>query len=119
MPPFFLRFGYVCEFLLAILAITVFWGEVGGQEHLDLMPWYAKFLLIACLALVIVLGTAAAVSGERGWNVLSVTCLVVALLIAGGMGVVTYYYHLHEEDEDQDDNVGVALVAHPVGKAPR
>jgi len=105
-----LRIAYVCEFLLALLAITVVWGQVGGQDHLDLMPWYDKLVLTFALALVIVLGTAAAVSRERAWNSVSLACLAIAILIACAMGAVTYYYHLHEEDQDTDKTDGVARV---------
>ncbi len=105
-----LRIAYVCEFLLALLAITVVWGQVGGQDHLDLMPWYDKLALTFALALVIVLGTVAAVSRERAWNGLSIACLTIAILIACAMGVVTYYYHLHEDDQDTENTNGVALV---------
>jgi len=105
-----LRIAYVCEFLLALLAITVVWGQVGGQDHLDLMPWYDKLVLTFALALVIVLGTVAAVSRERAWNGVAVACLAIAILIACVMGAVTYYYHLHEEDQDADKTDGVARV---------
>ena len=30
-----LRIAYVCEFLLALLAISVVWGQVGGQDQLS------------------------------------------------------------------------------------
>ncbi|MDP8989430.1 MAG: hypothetical protein M3N41_05030 [Acidobacteriota bacterium] len=103
------RIAYVCEFLLALLAITVVWGQVGGQDHLDLMPWYDKLALTFALALTIVLGTVAAVSRERAWNGLSIVCLAIAILIACAMGVVTYYYHLHEDDQDTENTNGVAL----------
>src|SRR6185295_16960426 len=108
-PPM-LRIAYVCEFLLALLAITVVWGQVGGQDHLDLMPWYDKLVLTFALALVTVLGTVAAVSRERAWNGVAIACLAIAILIACAMGVVTYYYHLHEEDQDTDKSDGVARV---------
>jgi heme/copper-type cytochrome/quinol oxidase subunit 3 len=111
MPPSFSRLAYVCEFLLALLAITVVWGQVGGQGHLDLMPWYDKLVLTVALALATVLGTMAAASHERAWNGAAIACLVMAILIACTMGAVTYYYHLHENDEDTDnDDGGVALV---------
>src|SRR5690242_13703657 len=104
-----LRIVYVCEFLLALLTISVVWGQVGGQDHLDLMPWYHKFVLIFVLALVTVLGTVAAVSHERAWNGIAIACLAIALLIMCAMGVVTYYYHVHEEqDQDTDNTRGVA-----------
>jgi cytochrome c biogenesis factor len=109
MPPSLSRLAYICEFLLALLAITVVWGQVGGQNHLDLMPWYDKFVLIFALALVTVLGTVAAVSHERAWNGTAMACLVIALLIVCAMGAVTYYYHLQEEDEESDAGGGVAL----------
>jgi uncharacterized membrane protein YadS len=106
-----LRIAYVCEFLLALLAISVVWGQVGGQDHLDLMPWYHKFVLIFALALVTVSGTVAAASRERAWNAISIACLTMALLILCAMGAVTYYYHVHEDqDQDTDNTAGVAYV---------
>jgi hypothetical protein len=105
-----LRIAYVCEFLLALLAISVVWGQVGGQDHLDLMPWYDKLVLTFTLALTIVLGTAAAVSRERAWNAISIACVAIAILIACAMGAVTYYYHLHEDDHDTEDPNGVAMI---------
>lgn len=113
MPPNLLRLAYVFEFLLALLAILSLWSEVGGQGHLDLMPWYTKLGLIAGLALAIVMGTASAVSHERAWNARTLACAVAALLIAGGMAAATYYYHLHENDEDSasDSSDGLAVLA--------
>ena len=105
-----LRIAYVCEFLLALLAITVVWGQVGGQDHLDLMPWYDQFVLTFALALASVLGAVAAVSRERAWNAVAIACLAIAILIACAMGAVTYYYHLHENDQDSENTNGVALV---------
>ena len=109
-----LRIAYVCEFLLALLAIAVVWGQVGGQDHLDLMPWYDKLVLTVSLALVIVMGTVAAVSRERAWNGVSIACLAIAILIACAMGAVTYYYHLHEDDQDGENANGVAFVIAPL-----
>jgi hypothetical protein len=42
MPPALHRLAYVAEFLLALIAIWTLWSQVGGQGHLDLMPWYDK-----------------------------------------------------------------------------
>jgi cytochrome c biogenesis factor len=113
-----LRIAYVCEFLLALLAISVVWGQVGGQDHLDLMPWYDKFVLVFALALVTVVGTVAAVSRERAWNGISIACLAMALLILCAMGAVTYYYHLHEDqDQDTDNTPSVAYAgSHSLGR---
>ena len=97
----------MAEFLLAILAILELWSQVGGQGHLDLMPWYTKLLLVTGMAVVTVAGTVAAVGHDRAWNAKTVACLVLALMIAGGMAATTYYYHLHENDEDNADQDGV------------
>jgi hypothetical protein len=105
MPPFVLRLAYISEFFVALIAILIGWSEIGGQSHLDLMPWYDILVLSVSLALVVVFGTVAAVRHEKAWNFRSLTCLVAGLLIVCGMAAVTYYYHLHEDDED-DDPVG-------------
>ena len=110
MPESLFRLAYICEFLLALLAISVAWGQVGGQGHLDLMPWYDKFVLTVTLALVTVLGTAAAVSHERGWNGTTIAYLLIAILILCAMGAATYYYHLHEDDETAEAESGVAVL---------
>jgi peptidoglycan/LPS O-acetylase OafA/YrhL len=102
MPPNLLRLAYVSEFLVALLAVLELWSQVGGQGHLDLMPWYTKLGLSIGLALTIVAGTAAAVSHPDAWNAKTIACLILALLIAAGMAAATYYAHLHENDEDRD-----------------
>ena len=73
------------------------------------MPWYEKFVLIVALALVTVLGTAAAVARERAWNGTAIAYLLMAILILCAMGAVTYYYHLHEDEETSNTEGGVAL----------
>ncbi|HUA83169.1 MAG TPA: hypothetical protein VMB85_04875 [Bryobacteraceae bacterium] len=97
----------MAEFLLAILAILELWSQVGGQGHLDLMPWYTKFVLAVGMAVVTVAGTVSAVSHERAWNAKTIACLCLALMLAGGMAAATYYSHLHENDEDNGEDVGM------------
>jgi hypothetical protein len=97
----------MAEFLLAILAILELWSQVGGQGHLDLMPWYTKFLLVTGMAVVTVAGTTAAVRHDRAWNAKTISCLILAAMIAGGMAAATYYAHLHENDDDNADEDGV------------
>jgi len=87
------------EFLVALVAIFETWSMAGGQGHLDLMPWYAKLGFTLALALATVMGTSAAMSHERPWNAKTIACLMLALLIAAGMGATTYYYHIHENDD--------------------
>jgi peptidoglycan/LPS O-acetylase OafA/YrhL len=108
MPANILRLAYVCQFLLALAVFLYLWTEIGGQSHLDLMPWYAKLSLLLGLGLFVVLGTVAAVSHERVLNAKTVACLLLALMTIGGMAWVTYYYHLHENDgaaPTEEDNV--------------
>ena len=45
MPPHLLRLAYISEFLLAVVSILMLWTQVGGQGHLDLMPWHLKLVL--------------------------------------------------------------------------
>jgi|HubBroStandDraft_1064217.scaffolds.fasta_scaffold93989_2 hypothetical protein len=105
MPaPNLLRLAYMLEFLVAQLAILEVWSQVGGQNHLDLMPWYTKLSLTVGLALVTVAGTVSAVSHERAWNAKTIACLALGLMIAGAMGGVTLYYHLHESDEAESSD---------------
>lgn len=118
MPPSLSRLAYVCEFLLALLAISVMWSQVGGQGHLDLMPWYDKLALIVALALVTVGGTIAAASHPRAWNGRVIACLTIALLLMSAMGAVTYYYHLHEDDENGDEQSGGVAVLSSIVTRP-
>ncbi len=113
MPPYLLRLAYVSEFFLALIAVLTGWSEIGGQGHLDIMPWYDILVLSVSLSLVAVLGTAAAVKHEKAFNSKTVTCLIAALLIAGAMGAVTYYYHLHEDDDNGESSSGSqAMLCH-------
>ncbi len=107
MPRYPLRLAFMAEFLLAILAILELWSQVGGQGHLDLMPWYTKFVLAVGMAVVTVAGTVSAVRHDRAWNAKTIACLFLALLLAGGMAAATYYSHLHENDDENGDDDGV------------
>jgi len=112
-----LRLAYTTQFLIALIAIFVLWSQVGGQGHLDLIPWYIKFGLGAGAAFATVKATVAAVSRDSAWNggTLKWFGILVALLI--GCGLVTYYVHVYDEDDedqDQQDDSAVSLLAHPV-----
>jgi hypothetical protein len=109
MSPNLLRLAYMLEFLVALVAVFEAWSQVGGQGHLDLMPWYTKLGLAFGLALVTVAGTVAAVSHERAWNAKTLACVALALLIAGGMAGVTYYYHVHENDDTDTADEGGSI----------
>lgn len=114
MPPFSLRLAYVSEFLIAILSVLTLWSQVGGQDHLDLMPWYTKLLLTVALSTSIVMATASAVAHERAWNAKTLACLALVLLFSLAMAGVTYYYHLHEDDDATGgDGVASLLLMSP------
>jgi hypothetical protein len=116
MPPNLLRLAYMLEYLIALVAVLEVWSQVGGQSHLDLMPWHAKLSFVLSMALTIVMGTVSAVSHERAWNAKTVACLLLALLIAGGMALTTLYYHLHESDEvGSDEGATISFVTMPAG----
>lgn len=97
-----LRLAYSFEFLLALLVIVVGWTQVGGQGHLDLMPWYVKLLSVALLAGCAVRLTAAMVEHPRTWNRASRWWLTGVLLAGAVMAGITYYVHLHEVPDEPD-----------------
>ena len=110
MRPF-TRILYAIEFLLTLLTTDMLWSEIGGQSHLDMMPWYAKFGLMLALAWCVVRFTSAIAGRQRVWWLIAIG-LTVAI-----MAGVTYYYHLHEESDQPgtDDNSltsrGVSIAA--------
>jgi hypothetical protein len=99
-----LRLAYVTQFLIAVIAIFTLWSEVGGQSHLDLMPWYLKLGLGAGAAFAVVRATQAAVAGPAGWNGGSLKWFGILLALLIGCGLASYYFHVYgESDEDQQD----------------
>jgi hypothetical protein len=114
-----LRLAYATQFLLAIIAVFVLWSEVGGQSHLDLMPWYLKLALGGGAAFAVVKATAAAVGGQPAWNgrTLRWVGILLALLICCGLS--SYYVHLYgeqdEDDQDQDQSV-TSMLVQPVAR---
>lgn len=111
-----LRLAYTTQFLVALIAVFVLWSQVGGQGHVDLIPWYVKLALGAGAAYAIVKATISAVSREPAWNggTLKWFGILIALLI--GCGLVTYYVHVYDEtdeDEDQQDAT-VSMVYNPI-----
>jgi hypothetical protein len=116
-----LRLAYATQFLIALIAVFVLWSEVGGQTHLDLMPWYLKLGLGGGAAFAAVKSTAAAVGGQPAWNGRTLKWLGILLVLLVGCGLSSYYVHLYgESDEDQDQDQGVtSRVVQPAGDAPR
>jgi hypothetical protein len=98
-----LRLAYATQFLIALIAVFILWSQVGGQNHLDLMPWYLKLGLGLGAAFASVKSTAASVSGERPWNGASLKWLGILLALLLGCGLASYYYHLYGESDEQDE----------------
>lgn len=109
-----LRLAYVALFLIALIAVFVLWSEVGGQNHLDMLPWFWKLALGAGAAYAATRATAAAVSEKEAWNGRARRWCILLVLLLTACGLITYYAHIYlESDEDQqDENVepGVAMI---------
>ena len=110
-----LRLAYSFEFLLALLVILTLWSEVGGQGHLDMMPWYTKFGCLLASAWCSVRLTAGLVEERKVWNRRTLVWLSGLILVAITMATITYYYHLHEEQDqrDSDETTATAMFNKP------
>src|SRR5215510_9728294 len=97
-----IRLAYVAQFLMALVTVFVLWSQVGGQSHLDLMPWYLKLGLGAGTAFATVRATAAAVSQERPWSGGALRWLGIVLAMLVGCGLASYYYHVYGETDEED-----------------
>ena len=98
-----LRLAYSTLFLIALMAVFVLWSHVGGQNHLDLLPWWVKLGLGLAAAYCVVRATAASVAGDRAWNGHMVRWLGLALAVLAACGYATYYAHMNLEDSDDAD----------------
>ena len=81
-----LRLAYATLFLIALIAVFVLWSQVGGQGHIDLLPWTVKLGLGLAAAYCIVRATAASVSGAQAWNAQVLRWLAVTLAVLGACG---------------------------------
>jgi hypothetical protein len=98
-----LRLAYTTQFLIALMAVFVAWSQVGGQSHLDLLPWSVKLALGLAAAYCVVRATAAAVSSDRAWNGQTVRWLGLTLAVLAACGYATYYAHMNLEESDESD----------------
>jgi hypothetical protein len=109
-----MRLAYTTLYLIALLAVFELWSQVGGQSHLDLMPWYIKLVLGAGAAFAVVKAAAAAFAGERIWNLRTLRWAGILLLLLVGCGLATYYVHLNLEEDEEEDEQSVS----ECGKVP-
>ncbi len=113
-----LRLAYSTQFLIALMAIFVLWSHVGGQSHLDLLPWSVKLVLGLAAAYSVVRATAASVSGDRAWNGQAVRWLGLTLALLFACGYATYYAHMNLEEVDegeQQQDITISQLRLPVG----
>jgi len=106
-----LRLAYTTQFLIALIAVFLLWSQVGGQGHLDLMPWYLKLALGAGAAFAVVKATAAAVSHENAWNGRTLTWLGMMVALLVGCGLASYYCHMYLESDAGDDQQESSLTS--------
>ena len=98
-----LRLAYSTQFLIALMAVFVTWSQVGGQSHLDLLPWSVKLALGLAAAYGVVRATAASVAGDRAWNSHTLRWLGLTLAVLFACGFATYYAHMNLEDTDGEE----------------
>jgi hypothetical protein len=98
-----LRLAYATQFLIALIAVFVLWAQVGGQGHLDLMPWYLKLGLGVGAALAAVKATAAAVGHDHTWNGSTLKWFGIMLALLIGCGLASFYYHVYGETDEEDE----------------
>jgi hypothetical protein len=108
-PAGWLRLAYAFEYLIAVLTIFTVWSEIGGQGHLDLVPWYTKLACVLGLAWCCIRFTAGMVEHSRAWNRHSIGWFLGLIFLAVAMGSITYYYHLHEEPSDDANDTTAAI----------
>lgn len=108
--PSWLRFAYCLEFLIAIIAVVMLWSQVGGQGHMDLLPWYTKLACIVSMSWFCVRFTAALVEQRKVWNRHTAIWFTGILLMGLIMGGIVYYYHLHEVPDESDSEDSTAQV---------
>jgi preprotein translocase subunit SecG len=115
-----LRLAYATEFMIAVIAVFTLWSQVGGQGHLDIMPWYLKLVLGCGAAFAAVKATAAAVAAKNGWNGRMLRWLGILVTLLFLCGVATYYVHVYGEDDepdDEQDNPAALSAVRPASKA--
>jgi hypothetical protein len=92
-----------------LIAIFVMWSQVGGQNHLDLLPWTVKLVLGVAAAYAVVRATVASVAGDRAWNGQTVRWLGLTLALLAACGYASYYAHTNLEDDDTEQQQDTSI----------
>jgi heme/copper-type cytochrome/quinol oxidase subunit 3 len=109
-----LRLAYSTLYLIALIAVFVAWSQIGGQTHVDLLPWWVKLVLGTTMALSIVRAIMAAQSGTRAWNGQTLKWLGLTIALGVLCGMATYYAHMYLEDtgDDTQDDQAISELWH-------
>jgi hypothetical protein len=99
-----LRLAYVCEFLLALVAIFTGWSEIGGQATLDLMHWSFKLVFSLALAGSVVAWSAAIIKEDALWTLRSARWFTAIIVLLCAMAAITVFYALQVESGDSDES---------------
>ena len=110
-PMPILRLAYIGLFLIAVIAVFTLWSQVGGQAHLDLVPWSVKLGLGCAAAWGITRAAAAAVQGEHGWNGQTAkwTGVALAALLLCGMASLYAHNNLEDTGDETDEGAGATV----------
>ena len=114
-----LRLAYVTQLMIALIAVFVLWAQIGGQGHLDLMPWHLKFGLGVGVAIAAVRATMCAASAPAAWNGGTLKWFGIMLALVACCGLASYYYHVYgESDEEQDQETVTSQMVGAVRELP-
>lgn len=102
---------YAIEFFLSLIAVYSVWGELGGQDYLDYMPWYWKAGIgFGTAAAVVRLTAAFQLAGASArWRITIWVLILAAFGICAGL--VTYYYQVNEPPDQEDAPASVTPTA--------
>jgi hypothetical protein len=89
--------------MIGLIATFVVWGQVGGQTHLDMMPWHVKLGLGAGVAYAAVRATMSAVDGKPAWNGGTLKWFGIMLALVVACGLSSYYFHIYGEGEEEGE----------------
>ena len=103
-PMPLLRLAYSTLYLIALVSFYYVWSEVGGQSHLDLLPWWIKLGLGLATAFTVVRAAASAVGSERPFNGQTLKWLSATVVLGVIAGMATYYAHMYLEETDEGDS---------------
>ncbi len=109
-----LRLAYSTLFLLALIAVFVVWSQVGGQGHLDLVPWYLKLGLGFGAAFAATKAAAASAARDAAWNSNTLRWIGILLALLLACGLVTYYMHVYGEEEEEQTDETISYCPAPI-----